>query len=78
MWRTIRRLLMLLLAAVFLFCGGTVAVVQHQYNVNKRLYRAASDSFTAPVELNSTQTKPTAPKIAAALPFQPFRILRCR
>ena len=38
---------MIVLAAVFLFCGGTVAVVQHQYNVSKRLYRAASDKFTS-------------------------------
>ena len=37
---------MILLAAVFLFCGGTVAVVQHQYAVNKRLYREAASSFT--------------------------------
>ena len=37
---------MVILAAVFLFCGGTVAVVQHQYNVSKRLYRAASNEFT--------------------------------
>ncbi len=37
---------MIVLAAVFLFCAGTVAVVQHQYAINKRLYREASDSFT--------------------------------
>ena len=37
MWKKIRRVLMIVLAAVFLFCGGTVAVVQHQYNVSKRL-----------------------------------------
>ena len=47
MWKKIRRVLMIVLAAVFLFCGGTVAVVQHQYNVSKRLYRAASDKFTS-------------------------------
>ena len=41
---------MVFLAAVFLFCGGTVAVVQHQYQINKRLYREASASFT---ELNT-------------------------
>ena len=39
---------MIILAAVFLFCGGTVALVQHQYAVSKRLYRAASNTFTAP------------------------------
>ena len=37
---------MVLLAGVFLFCGATVAVVQHQYQVNKRLYREAASSFT--------------------------------
>ena len=37
---------MVLLACVFLFCGATVAVVQHQYQVNKRLYREAASSFT--------------------------------
>ena len=56
MWKKIRRVLMLLLAAVFLFCGGTITVVQHQYNVNKRLYRAASNNFTAPTTLSTVQT----------------------
>ena len=46
MWKHIRRILMVLLACVFLFCGATVAVVQHQYQVNKRLYREAASSFT--------------------------------
>ena len=54
MWAKIRRVLMILLAAVFLFCGGTVAVVQHQYNVSKRLYRNASSTFTEV----QTQTPP--------------------
>ena len=44
---------MIILAAVFLFCGGTVAVVQHQYAVNKRLYRAASDAYTAPASVTT-------------------------
>lgn len=39
---------MIILAVVFLFCGATVAVVQHQYQVSKRLYQAASETFTAP------------------------------
>ena len=47
------------LAAVFLFCGGTVAVVQHQYNVSKRLYRAASDTFTSAAAEESTEPTPT-------------------
>ena len=54
LWPRVRRFLMILLAAVFLFCGGTVAVVQHQYAVNKRLYREAAASFT-------TQTAPAQP-----------------
>ena len=55
MWKHIRRILMVLLAAVFLFCGGTVAVVQHQYQLNKKLYREAASSFT-------TQTDAAAAK----------------
>ena len=64
MWKKIRRVLMIVLAAVFLFCGGTVAVVQHQYNVSKRLYRAASDTFTSAAsaeELTAEQTPAAAP-----------------
>ncbi len=61
MWRKLRRILMLMMAAVFLFCGGTVVVVQHQYNVSKRLYRAASGTFTAPVSLTAAQNLPEAP-----------------
>ncbi len=64
MWKKIRRVLMIILAAVFLFCGGTVAVVQHQYNVSKRLYRAASDTFTSAAsaeELTAEQTPAAAP-----------------
>ena len=59
MWKKIRRILMIVLAAVFLFCGGTVAVVQHQYAVSKRLYRAASESFTAPAQLSAQKTSET-------------------
>ncbi|MBQ9662021.1 MAG: class B sortase [Oscillospiraceae bacterium] len=44
---------MIILAAVFLFCGGTVAVVQYQYAANKRLYRAASSTFTEPTALGA-------------------------
>ena len=47
---------MVLLAAVFLFCAGTVAVVQHQYQVSKRLYRAASAEFTS--DVNHLETDP--------------------
>ncbi len=67
MWKKIRRVLMIVLAAVFLFCGGTVAVVQHQYNVSKRLYRAASDKFTsASAEELSVEQEPTpAPEESA-------------
>ena len=49
---------MVLLAAVFLFCGGTVAVVQHQYQVNKRLYREAASSFTT-----QTASVPSGPSL---------------
>lgn len=59
MWKKVRRILMIVLAAVFLFCGGTVAVVQHQYAVSKRLYRAASESFTAPVAMSAQKTAET-------------------
>ncbi len=48
MWKHIRRILMIILAVVFVFCGVNVAVVQHQYNVSKKLYRAASSEFTLP------------------------------
>ena len=64
MWKKIRRVLMIVLAAVFLFCGGTVAVVQHQYNISKRLYRAASDTFTSAAsaeELTAEQAPAAAP-----------------
>ena len=64
MWKKIRRILMIILAAVFLFCGGTVAMVQHQYAVSKRLYRAASASYTAPAALSAHQTAET-PKPSA-------------
>ena len=50
-------MLMILLAAVFVFCGGTVAVVQHQYAVNKRLYREAASSFTN--QTTAAQAKPS-------------------
>ena len=56
MWKRIRRVLMIILAAIFLFCGGTVAVVQHQYAVSKRLYRAASNNFTEAVDLSAEKT----------------------
>ena len=59
MWKKIRRVLMIILAAIFLFCGGTVGVVQYQYAANKRLYKAASESFTAPVSLSSQKTPET-------------------
>ena len=49
---------MVLLAGVFLFCGATVAVVQHQYQVNKRLYREAASSFTT-----QTGTAPSGPSL---------------
>ena len=58
MWKKIRRILMIVLAAVFLFCGGTVAVVQHQYAVSKRLYRAASDAFTSAAAEENTEPTP--------------------
>ena len=58
MWKHIRRILMVVLAAVFLFCGGTVAVVQHQYQVNKRLYREAASSFTT-----QTASVPSGPSL---------------
>ena len=45
---------MIILAAIFLFSGGTVAVVQHQYQQSKRKYRAASAEFT------SAQPQPAA------------------
>ncbi len=52
MWKKIRTILMVLLAAVFMFSAGTIAVVQHQYRVSKRLYREASAEFTAPAVPN--------------------------
>ena len=55
---------MIVLAAVFLFCGGTVAVVQHQYHVGKRLYRAASDDYTSKAE--TTSAPPPAPAASPA------------
>ena len=61
MWKKIRRVLMIVLGAIFLFCGGTVAVVQHQYAVSKRLYRAASDTFTSPVAAAAEPTPVPAP-----------------
>ena len=57
MWKHIRRILMIFLAVVMLFCGSTIAVVQHQYNVAKRLYRAASTEFTAPTAGRTSQEK---------------------
>ena len=61
MWKKIRRVLMIVLAAIFLFCGGTVAVVQHQYAVSKRLYRAASDTFTSAAAEQSDAEPTPAP-----------------
>ena len=65
MWKKIRRVLMVILAVIFLFCGGTVAVVQHQYQINKRLYREASAEFTEPNPVSAlhpgTPTAPDAP-----------------
>lgn len=60
MWKRIRRILIIVFAAVFLFCGGTVAVVQHQYNVSRRLYRAASSQYTsaAPAIVQENAEKP--------------------
>ena len=65
MWKKIRRVLMIVLAAVFLFCGGTVAVVQHQYNVSKRLYRAASDTFTSAAAEEAVPEQTPAPEESA-------------
>ena len=56
---------MIVLAAVFLFCGGTVAVVQHQYNVSKRLYRAASDTFTSAAAEEADPEQTPAPEESA-------------
>ena len=47
---------MLILAGVFLFCGATVAVVQYQYHLSKKLYQAASAEFTAAQALAENPT----------------------
>ena len=47
---------MIFLAAVFLFCGATVAVVQYQYHLSKKLYQAASAEFTAAQALAENPT----------------------
>lgn len=45
--KTLRRIILILLACIFLFCGGIVISVKHKYKVNERLYRAASDTYTS-------------------------------
>ena len=59
MWKKIRRVLMIVLASIFLFCGGTVAVVQYQYSANKKLYRAASATFTEATALSAQKPAET-------------------
>ena len=68
MWKHIRRVLMIVLAVIFLFCGGTVAVVQHQYNVSKRLYRAASAEFTESTALGTQKKNNGQPEKTIPLP----------
>ena len=65
MWKKIRTILIIATAAVLLFCGGKVAVVQHQYRVGKQIYQDASDRFTGPSsesakEKPAKQTEPEA------------------
>ena len=59
---SIRRILMILLACVFLVCGGVVLTVKYKYIVNNRLNRTAANNYTA-------QNPPSA--APAAVPSAP-------
>jgi sortase B len=47
MWKWIRRILMIILAAVFLFSGTMIILIQRQYSASKKLYAQAADRYTA-------------------------------
>ena len=51
---TIRRILMILLACVFLFCAGVVVSVKYKYIVNNRLNRTLAGEYTTKVDNNSS------------------------
>lgn len=46
MWKWIRRILMIILAAVFLFSGTMVILIQRQYSASKKTYAQAAERFT--------------------------------
>ena len=63
MGKIIKRIILVLALAVFLFSAGVVLVVKHQYRVSDRLYGAAADQFVsdaAPIAANG-QAAPAAP-----------------
>ena len=71
MWQRIRRILIIVLAAAFVFCAVSVGLIQLEYRSNRKVYQAASESFTstaapaaAPEETEEPEEEPgeTAPK----------------
>ena len=51
MRKWIRRILVIVLSAVFLFSGGTVLVVLHQYRESRESYDSAAAAYTRPGSL---------------------------
>ncbi len=67
MWQRIRRILIIVLAAAFVFCAVSVGLIRLEYRANRKVYRSASESFTstaAPEETEEPEEEPgeTAPK----------------
>ena len=66
MWKRIRRILMILLAAVFAFCAISVGLIQLEYRKNRKVYREASEIYTAvstaEPQIREEEPLETAPK----------------
>lgn len=57
MGRTIRKVLMIVLAIVFVGSLSYIAVMQYQYKVSENIYNEASDKFISPVANNMDESQ---------------------
>lgn len=61
--KSIRKILMILLAGIFLICGGVVLTVKYKYIVNNNLNRTAINNYTA--QSAAAGTPAAAPAVPA-------------
>ena len=60
MGKKIRRILLAILLAVFVFSAGMAAWIRHQYEESERLYTEASAAFTRPAPVRTPKPAPEA------------------